>query len=444
MAWVGLLCLLAAALLSACGDEPQPATTTPTANAPAPESTPTATSVPTPEPITTSASPAATSTHLSRAALEQSPVIVKVIATPGSNAMLVLLSEFVHVRGDIWLDTSGGPTANADGGGSRVLMFEAGDLTGTVEVHGVGYGPGTALRDIHGNDAHIGFQPMRWTIGDKPLVWDTGTDASTPSVVEGITVDGEYWRVSFTKPVFVVGDVKLSTSRGDGELVERPSRALGGRFLLFANAPSWASYNDPTTVRGFRFDEPHYAIRGIDGRDAALDFEPIEWTGFPRPLVSTIADCIYDAYDEDVSNIDSIRADTISRTNPSELTDAQRFAWYEFFERNSSGLKRSCVSLWSEEVTEANADKRNEQYGSKGRGGEGCLDWVKRRVREGEPELRAIWDDALALLNRPYLSLTTAERFSLRSQINDSSDCRRYYPQLFSGRWVPIIQPQDE
>ena len=169
------------ALLSACDDEPQPATTTPTANAPAPESTPTAMSVPTPEPITTSASPAATSTRLSRASLEQSPVIVKVIAAPGSNAMLVLLSEFVHVRGDIWLDTSGGPTANADGGGSRTLMFEAGDLTGTVEVHGVGYGPGAALRDIHGNDAQIGFQPMRWTIGDKPLVWDTSADASACS-----------------------------------------------------------------------------------------------------------------------------------------------------------------------------------------------------------------------------------------------------------------------
>ena len=172
-----------------------------------------------------------------------------------------------------------------------------------------------------------------------------------------------------------------------------------------------------------------------------LDFEPIEWTGFPRPLVPTMADCIYDAYDEDMSNIDPIRADTISRTNPSELTDEQRFAWYEFFERNSSRLMRSCIALWSEEVTEENADKRNEQYGTNTGGSEGCVDWVKRRAREGEPELRAVWDDVLALLERPYLSLTVAERFALRFQINNSSDCRRYYPQLFSGRWIPL---QDE
>ena len=55
--------------------------------------------------------------------------------------------------------------------------------------------------------------------------------------------------------------------------------------------------------------------------------------------------------------------------------------------------------------------------------------------------VEAVWDDVLALLERPYPSLTVAERFALRSQINDSSDCRRYYPQLFSGRWIPL---QDE
>ena len=327
------------------------------------------------------------------------PTVVDLTAEPGSNAVLVRLSKTIYVRGDIWLDTSSGPTANADGGGSRTLVFNAGDLTGTVDVQGVGYGPGAALRDIHGSDSETNFQPVRWTIGDKPATWETGTDPSSPSEVEGIAVDGDYWRVSFTKPVFVVGDVRLSTSRGDEELVERPSRVLGSRFLLFDDAPS------------------------------------------PRPLVPTIADCIYDAYDEDVSNIDSIRADTISRTDPGELTDGQRFAWYEFFERNSSGLMRSCVALWSEEVTEENADKRNEQYGSNASGGEGCVDWAKRRVREGGLELRAAWDDVLALLEHPYLSLTVAERFSLRSQINDSSDCRRYYPQLFSGRWIPL---QDE
>ena len=137
------------------------------------------------------------------------------------------------------------------------IRWTIGDKPASVEVQGVSYGPGTALRDIHGSDAVISLQPIRWTIGDKPATWETGTDPSSPSEVEGIAVDGEYWRVSFTKPVFVVGDVRLDTSRGDQELVERPSRALGSRFLLFANAPSWANYNDSTAVRGFRLDESH-------------------------------------------------------------------------------------------------------------------------------------------------------------------------------------------
>ena len=79
--------------------------------------------------------------------------------------------------------------------------------------------------------------------------------------------------------------------------------------------------------------------------------------------------------------------------------------------------------------------------GSKPGGGGGCIDWVQRRAREGELERRAVWDDVLALLERPYPSLTVAERFALRSHLEDHSDCRRYYPQLFSGRWIPL---QDE
>ena len=421
IAWAGLLYLLAAALLSACDDEP---TTTPTA-------------MPTP-------THTATPTRLSQAAFERSPMIVEVTAEPDSNAVLVRLSKTVYVRGDIWLDTSGGPTANADGGGSRMLMFKAGDLTGSVEVQGVSYGLGAALRDIHGSDAVISLQPIRWTIGDKPVTWDTGTDPSSPSEVEGITVDGGYWRVTFTKPVYVVGDVQLSTSHGTQELVDRPGRSSASRFLRFANAPSGGSYSDSTTVSGFYFDDTRESIMGMDGRDAALEFEPVRWTGFPKPPIQTMADCVYDAYfyANSDSGIDLIRADTIAKTDSSELTDAQRFAWYEFFDSgNRYKLQRSCIALWSEEITPENAGKRNEQYGITARGNTGCVDWVKSRAWESDPEHGAAWNVVVGLLEKPYLSLTAAEKFVLRSYLEGHSNCRRYYPQLFSGRWIPL---QDE
>ena len=78
------------------------------------------------------------------------------------------------------------------------------------------------------------------------------------------------------------------------------------------------------------------------------------------------------------SGIDLIRADTIAKTDSSELTDAQRFAWYEFFDSgNGYKLQRSCIALWSEEITPENAGKRNGQYGINARGSTGCVHWVK-------------------------------------------------------------------
>ncbi len=163
----------------------------------------------------------------------------------------------------------------------------------------------------------------------------------------------------------------------------------------------------------------------------------------PTTRVSTINDCIREARDS--SYVDSIRINTIANTDPNELTDRQRLEWYEFFSNTNSDLRGACIAFWSEEITKENADKRNKQYGETGGNGEGCVDWVKRRISEetGGNDLggeRATWIDTLALLERPYLSLTTAERLILRDHIEDDSDCRRYYPQLFSGRWIPLFE----
>ena len=154
------------------------------------------------------------------------------------------------------------------------------------------------------------------------------------------------------------------------------------------------------------------------------------------PRAPTINDCIREASDSD--NVDSIRRSTIARTDPNELTDRQRFAWYEFFERTNNELQSACIALWSEEITEENADKRNKQYGKTSRN-QGCNGGVEMLAQEVDFENRAYWVDILALLNRPYLSLTIAERFALRSQIQNNSDCHRYYPQLFYGRWIPLL-----
>ena len=157
-------------------------------------------------------------------------------------------------------------------------------------------------------------------------------------------------------------------------------------------------------------------------------------------LVPTKADCIGAARES--SYVDSIRLNTMVDTDPSNLADRERFAWYQFFRSTDSALRYSCMTYWSEEVTVDNADKRNDQYGERPEGSSGCVEWVERRVQETSTDIdrdRSHWVDAYTLLSRPYLSLTAVERFTLRGVLDSHSHCRRYYPQLFNGRWVPLL-----
>lgn len=154
--------------------------------------------------------------------------------------------------------------------------------------------------------------------------------------------------------------------------------------------------------------------------------------------VPTLGDCVREARED--SSLDSIRVNTIAMTDPDKLTDAQRFEWQEFFRRESGRLRYACTSLWSEEITEENADKRNEQYQNY------CIERPEENLRrdiEGGNNVEN-WDtavslDAIALLELPYLSLTITERIALRSVLGQHSSCPRYYPQLFTGRWIPLL-----
>ena len=414
---------------------------------PSPEPVRTPSSVPVETPSPTPASkPAVSTMDFLPTDYYEGPGIAKVVAQDGGNMVVVLLTEPVHVRGMIWLETSGGRTAIAEGGGSRVLVFRAGNLTGSVEIQNFGYGEGAALRDIDGNDADTGFEPLDWSIGDQPIGWSSDEDPSAPPRVEGISTDGEHWRVAFTKPVYVDGDVELYTSGGSQALIVRPDRSSATHVLVFGGAPDWLLYDNYVTIRSLRFGENHHSIRGVDGRVAEVTFEPVTLYGFPRPLSPTMTDCVHDAYRlagseySGYDDIDLIRADTIAGTDPTTLTDRERFAWYEYFHNQGYRLRHSCIALWSEELTEENAERRNGDF-------VGCVSYVDNRAREeldGDLNSDIAWLDALVLLGRPYLSLSATERLVLRSQIEGRSECRAYYPQLFIGRWVPIFAPNDE
>ena len=407
-----------------------PVTVAPTASPPTPLATTVSTPSAPPNPTAQSGrepAPAATAAPSVATKVAPNPVVVEVVIEASSNEALVRFDRPVHVRGEIWLETSGGRSDNTDVTGSKTLAFDAGELTRIVEIRGIGYGSGAALRDIDGNDALTEFQPATWVVGNRPMSRRARYCLSCPAEVESVAVSDGYWQVTFTKPVLVVGDVVLEVNGGsDRHMVEPADKPTTTPVLLFegggTRTGAWFGLRDGNEVT------LSTVIRDPSGGEVNFDLDPLTWYGFPRPVTPTMADCIHDAYSS--TNIDSIRADTIASTDPDILSDEQRFAWYLFLDKTNSELKHSCVALWSEEITALNAEKRNEEYSS-------CVAGVESRIRQERVEYRAAWLDLLILLERPYTSLTAAERFTLRSQL-DSDNCAAYYPQLFSGRWIPI------
>lgn len=154
--------------------------------------------------------------------------------------------------------------------------------------------------------------------------------------------------------------------------------------------------------------------------------------------VPTKADCLGEASLS--SYVDAIRLRTLQNADPNGLTDEERLAWNQFFMNTNSELRSSCIAYWSEAITVENAEKRNTMV--EGRPNE-CIESVEWHIQaQSSYDLagnRGAWVDAYTLLRRPYLSLTVTERSVLREILYASWDCQRYYPQLFSGRWIPLM-----
>ena len=359
-----------------------------------------------------------------------SPSVTEVVATSLANAVLVRFSEVVHMRGDVWLETSEGATDNAQRAGSHTLVFPAGDLTGAVDVRSIAFGDGAGLRDITGNDAETTFTSTSWTIGrNTPSVADS-TDTAVPSI-EGITAEGNRWVVTFTKPVYVLGSVCLQTSVECEKTIDPPTPTALSRHVLFEDAPDPTSLNTRVTVDSLEYVGTRHPIRGADAVEADMSFEQLVWRGFPRPITPTLSDCVYDAGND--SAVTAEQLETIVALDTGALTDAQRYEWYKFFDRLGPDLMDSCVTAWSEALDGDNAEKRNI-----GRYSESCLFNLRASIYDSEIGAFAAWKEAADLLDVPFLDLTLSERSVLRNQIGEVAGCREYYPQLFSARWIPL------
>ena len=181
--------------------------------------------------------------------------------------------------------------------------------------------------------------------------------------------------------------------------------------------------------------------QGLEGQPISIPVSTI--SPFEDPPVPTKMDCLREASNS--SYVDPIRFRTLQDADTDSLTDEERSAWNLFFRHTNSDLRSACFTYWSEPITPENADKRNALV--EGRPNV-CIESIERQIetqtRSDFAGNRGAWVDAYALLIRSYLSLTVAERSVLREILGSSGDCRSYYPQLFSGRWIPLMDVTNE
>lgn len=134
-----------------------------------------------------------------------------------------------------------------------------------------------------------------------------------------------------------------------------------------------------------------------------------------------------------VSNPESVLAQ-IEEAEADNLSDAERLAWFDLISKTGDreAVLIACEYLWSEPITEENAERRNEAFG------DACIGYIDRE-RQGALDINhAYQSDVLKLLNRPYKDLAVVERVMLQREIGSIDARRKYYPQLFFGKWMPF------
>ena len=247
--------------------------------------------------------------------------------------------------------------------------------------------------------------------------------------------------VIFDEPVYAEqhDEVKLTIYFSDEstenlELMTRTSRGNPRASLEFGPVPE--NLSRAISLSGYSY------LRNEDGNSVEFDAEA--FVNHPNALF------IGPDYEPDLKDRQLARCAGVMEFNgvspivikglrdldSSELPDTERYDWlttlideledaaiyrdrvgFDFHWDSPSLTTHPCAPLYSEEITEKNQSKRNEQTG--------C---------------RSIDPDVAELIERPYLNLTATDRLVLRRELGGwgESSCVVHYPQLFLGVWLPL------
>lgn len=222
----------------------------------------------------------------------------------------------------------------------------------------------------------------------------------------------------------------------------------------------------PILVEGSYATEVSDTINDMEGNSILDGFQPVRFTPERQvgaPIDPSLDSCVAVL---ERRNVSGVIINAVRNTTVESLNDAERLDWKtqlkgEFgatttvlfnifqplvtegsFDPLASEL-RECRDLWSQHLTPANSTKRNAIYSDE------CLSPL------GWSDPAAPWSfraDALDLAGRPYNTLTPTERMTLRLLLDPNyaattgsqiSSCRKWYPQLYYGRWIPIQTIED-
>ena len=247
-----------------------------------------------------------------------------------------------------------------------------------------------------------------------------------------------YFAVRFDLPVVVVGEPLLRVHRhlSPPETLPMATRGFPTRELRFGPLSSGYFVAHRLTM------EYGTTIRGTDGLDAVIEFEPTGGVPSSTPGVGDLADSALAGCAYWIQNQESIPAapDIITAVKFATVTPGDDGEMVKWAERIRQGTNfpmleivtirgaGACRDLYSEPVGEANYHKRNWAYRSQ------CVNPTPVSGLRNPGGVR----DISTLVELSYEELDALERTLLR-QVADSPACRRFYPQMFFDRWVPVV-----
>lgn len=279
-----------------------------------------------------------------------------------------------------------------------------------------------------------------------PVVEDAPWADGRPEVTDVLYLETDdeppwgYFVVHFDEPVVVEGVLELSieahsySQEALQEALPMRTREFPARQLRFG--PIEAGY---FVVAQHLLPGDSTTVRGQSDLDAVLGFEPTGGVLSSTDGMNDVSDialrgCVFWLQNNGggIPAHQGLIADVkVARTEQADDGDRQMLRWAERIREETVSPPLSmdrqhgtgaCRDLYSQPVGPSNYHKRNESL-------DRCVNSIALHPRGMK--------DLSTLMRSRYDELDEADRVLLR-QVADTRECRRYYPQMFFDRWVPV------